>query len=651
MTGSARWRWVALATILMIVLACAFTPTPASTPIVPSLTPATVTPDTAPAPTEAAPAPASAWDQVLDQIQPDGTVTAATALQAFALAFGPLPGVTVPDGPLSPIRSGSGALRWLVGHWEEITAEQRAEAVRLVPELAGAGAAPSAVRQPDRVAGATTSDVVATVRPPTYYAVLAQTMADEIEAQTHLHLDLTLIAHEGRTQKTTSLADTGVYNAQGGTTGAVARCVITISPTGAAQSGADLEDTLGHEVWHCYQGQIRGLAWYYAPPTPDWLIEGQAEWVGDALRPTAAAVGWEKYVLQPEKALFTRSYDAIGFYAHLMQAQINTWDVLIPMLQADDNNGARFEASGALADQFLDTWASSYFREPAMGPAWEMEGPGLPASRGPVRLVLAAAEGQTQPFSAPAYANRVYAVSASAEIIVFTVQGHVRLGDPGFKQEYVLSGGSFCTKPDGCTCPPGTTFAGPPPIHLSAESLLGVTGGPDGAQGTVAGYALKDFCHPPDGTPWSLVFWSPDLGDAAPPLLVAYTCDGLVSTWHALSLPGPSSLERGFELPFAANLVVHQDFHYAIPADQQSNAQQLDYALDFELVPTADPPVIIVTGTKTESEGGQSVVLAPREFGSDAPLELLNVSLETQLKPYPKYQHPFRAQALAECGQ
>jgi hypothetical protein len=60
--------------------------------------------------------------------------------------------------------------------------------------------------------------------------------------------------------------------------------------------------------------------------------------------------------------------------------------------------------------------------------------------------------------------------------------------------------------------------------------------------------------------------------------------------------------------------------------------------------------VINVTGTKTESEDGQSRVLSPREFGSDAPLELKNVSLETQLKPYPQYQHPFRAQALEECG-
>ena len=77
----------------------------------------------------------------------------------------------------------------------------------------------------------------------------------------------------------------------------------------------------------------------------------------------------------------------------------------------------------------------------------------------------------------------------------------------------------------------------------------------------------------------------------------------------------------------------------------------LDYSVDFELVTTVDPPVIQVTGTKTETQQDTTWVLRPREFGSDAPLVLRNASLETQLKPYPAYQHPFRAQALAECGQ
>ena len=261
------------------------------------------------------------------------------------------------------------------------------------------------------------------------------------------------------------------------------------------------------------------------------------------------------------------------------------------------------------------------------------------------------ANGKATAFSAPAYANSVFSLSSSADILVFTVEGHARLGDPGNNQEYILVGGSFCTKAGGCTCPPGTAFAGVPPMPLSAETLFAITGGPAGAHGTATGYPLDEFCHKEaGGQVWSMVLWSPDLGDSYPPLLVAYTCDGLVSTWKAIYLPSLDGLTRTFELPFDEDPVAHLDIHREIPAALLSPASSLDYSIDFELDATSNPPVIRVSGTKTESQGGQTWVFPPREFGSDAPLELKNVSLETQLKPYPQYQHPFRAQALVECG-
>jgi len=265
--------------------------------------------------------------------------------------------------------------------------------------------------------------------------------------------------------------------------------------------------------------------------------------------------------------------------------------------------------------------------------------------------VLAVANGQTVTFRAAAYANSIYSLSAGADIIAFAVTGHARLGDPEFQQDYVLAGGSFCTKVGGCTCPPGTEFAGAPPNRLSAETLLAVTGGQAGAQGTVTGHRLEDFCRA--DKIWSLVLWSPDLGDAYPPLMVAYTCEGLVSTWKAIYLPSDDGVARTFELPFADNRIVHLDFHRYIPTDNLGAplGLTLDYSLDFKLNTEPNPPVIIVTGTKTETKDGQTWVFPPREFGSDAPMEVKNLSLETQLAAYPDYQHPFREQALAECGQ
>src|SRR5258708_1004304 len=136
--GFGLQHWLAIVVSFTLMLACAFLPAPPPTASAPTAPPTASTPlaanasATAPTPTESALTMPSAWGQVLDQIQPDGTVTADTALQAFSLAFGPLPGVTVSSGPVGEIRSGTMALRWLVGHWSEITPAQRAAAVQLL---------------------------------------------------------------------------------------------------------------------------------------------------------------------------------------------------------------------------------------------------------------------------------------------------------------------------------------------------------------------------------------------------------------------------------------------------------------------------------------------------------------------------------------
>jgi hypothetical protein len=635
---------------LLLVAGCSSAPAPSGT------SPASGTPAPATSgPTDATTGTVerSAWQQVLDQIGPDGSVSKETALELFSIAFGPLPGVTIPSGPAGPAHSGTGALRLLASYWTEIDAAQSAEAVRLVPELAALAPATSE-RSPANAVLVSTGHLAAQLRPPTFYTVLAQSMATEIEANVHVHLTLALEAHEGLSETAGALAESAVLNAQGGTKGDAAKCVITVTALGAAEAPEDLENTVGHEVWHCYQGQIRGLDWYWVNRAPLWVMEGQAEWVGSALRPSSKEPNWPKYINGPGTVLFKRAYDAVGFYDHLTQSKIDTWSVLIPMLEADDNL-ARFKVSGADGDPFLDSWASGYFRDPGIGAAWEFEGPGLEAGTGPTPKSLSATNGNATPFSAPAFTNAVFNLSSSADILVFDVTGHARLGDPGTRQDYVLGGGSFCTKSGGCICPPGTSFAGAPPTALSPATRLAITGGPDGTNGTVTGHPLTDFCRKESGDAWSTVFWSSYQGESAPPILAAYTCNGLHSTWHVIYLPGVvepqvSILQRIFDLPFDTTSIVHRDFHFDIPPDKLSLAATVDDSIDFTLDDTVDPPVIRVSGTKTESSGGQSFVFPPRDFGSDAPWELKNFSLETQLKDHPEYQHPFRTQALQECG-
>jgi len=471
----------------------------------------------------------TAWQRVLGEIGPDGQISTATALRAFALAFGPLPGVTVPGGEVGVIRSGSGALRWLVNHWTEITAAQRSAAIRLVPELVGlaSGPAPSASVGSSLVAAAPT-------HPASYYTAIAKSTAAEITKHVDVVLGLDLKASEAAVQPT-SAAETEVSNAAGGFRGgAAAKCVIKISAAGAAYPPDDFQNLIAHEVWHCFQGQVLGVDAYWSRQS--WIVEGEAEWVGDTLSPGSRPdTQWTPYVLEPGARLFSRTYDAIGFFSHLDEAQLDTWHRLIPVLDASADNVAAFNAAGAASDAFLDSWASGYFREPLYGKAWDMTGPGLPAETVPVRPVLTVVDGKVSNYSAPAFANSVFALSSTADVLVFAATGHVRLADTANKQEYVISGASmFCTKSGGCECPPGTSFAGVPPNPLSPESALAASSGADATSGTATGLSLDEFCKGGGkGAAWHFDAPSRYSGGAAHTVVDAYTCGSLRGPWHA----------------------------------------------------------------------------------------------------------------------
>src|SRR5512141_363933 len=117
-------------------------PSPTSAPtsiasLVASPTVPPTAPPTPPASLLPAPSPGPAWQSILTAIGDDGTVSTETALQAFSLAIGPLPGVSLPAGEAGTMQSGSMAVRWLVSHWQEISADQKQAAINMLPELGG----------------------------------------------------------------------------------------------------------------------------------------------------------------------------------------------------------------------------------------------------------------------------------------------------------------------------------------------------------------------------------------------------------------------------------------------------------------------------------------------------------------------------------
>lgn len=170
-------------------------------------------------------------------------------------------------------------------------------------------------------------------------------------------------------------------------------------------------------------------------------------------------------------------------------------------MQAGSNPEA-FAAAGATAEQFLDSWASSYFHVAPLGRAWIMQGPGLNRESGPGRVRVETSNGQAVPFTAAPYTNGVMQLISHADVVTFTTSGHARLGDDLHGTDYLLNDGArFCTKDGGCACPPGRATQGPPLSTLDATPMLAVTAGPTGTRGIVQGQSLDEFCKPQPTTP------------------------------------------------------------------------------------------------------------------------------------------------------
>jgi hypothetical protein len=302
-------------------------------------------------------------------------------------------------------------------------------------------------------------------------------------------------------------------DAQGGLTGTPAQCRIGVNPSGDALQGRDWAVDVAHEVWHCYQAVLLGLPRFGQAATDaqvKWIMEGQAQWVGEMVAgpdiPEARS-WWFAYLTDPQMPLFTRTYDALGFYAHIAErcgGPPHVWSVLQGMLDKVPDNPAAYRAATVGCDAgFLDTWASGFFREPDRGSAWNTSGPAMPT--GDTRAaalrghVIALANGQVIPESIGPYANGIYELTSNADIVKVAAAGYVRLSDAA-NFDYIVAGATtYCTRAGGCTCPPGSVYQGPSLTPLVTPADLALTGGtvPSGTSVRLTGISLDEFCMRP----------------------------------------------------------------------------------------------------------------------------------------------------------
>ncbi|HSS56923.1 MAG TPA: hypothetical protein VLK59_02865, partial [Solirubrobacteraceae bacterium] len=359
----------------------------------------------------------SAWDALLARVAArGGRADASTAVQAFSLAVAPLPGVRVPKGPKGSIPEGTLAISWVLANYGRLTPGVRQafdKAVRrafgLSREVPAAGGQLNAVKDQavafvgDR-AGVQVTIPISVVRG--YPSTARGAAAMGVDAG-------------------------GSYRSDK----PAARCIISVRSAGVSKT------VIAHEVFHCVQIQLTGRANGLGALDADraWLGEGSASYAGCLFSQDGAAPyrkAYAAYVEQPLTPLGSRSYDAVGYFAHLDASGAGALSGVRQAIASSSLAAAAFPASGEGAPDILDAWASSLYRSPSLGAQWDVSGACVPprsAAAQATPIVLTAGESVT--LVAPAYAAHPYTLfashSTSDAIRVHVASGRVRIGAAG----------------------------------------------------------------------------------------------------------------------------------------------------------------------------------------------------------------------------
>ena len=319
-------------------------------------------------------------------------------------------------------------------------------------------------------------------------------------------LDLELQLNVSDWQHPKGAASTVPLNADGGQTGEAATCLITIYPAASAH-GPEFERTVAaHEVFHCFVADLVGLDSFYSLlKLSPWRGEGAPEWVGFKVAEEWTGPDykrifpWDEYLKTPERRLFQRSYDAVGFYAHMDESGIDPWPLLKDILAAPSNPAAYTEAVALNADHFSDTWPSGFARRPDWGAKWTTVGPGIQDAKPAPIPALKLKPGTSATVTAPDRANALRALDLAAPVV------ELRLKPGGFAHgvlrdtsggEYPLKDTTFCTDSNGC-CPPNQAPKSPTWPAPAGVAILALNGGEASATATLKARPKKAAdCEP-----------------------------------------------------------------------------------------------------------------------------------------------------------
>ena len=457
--------------------------------------------------------PHSAWGSLVDQIDANGNVSIGTARAAFSLAVGPLPGVALPAEPIGHVTCGTIAVRWLLNYWTQLTnAERTAATSYLDPPAIGATMRWSAplLHNHGKSSGAKARDIHCDGPGMAAYrtvandalAVLATHLRD-LQVPTCLWLG---VSHDG--PKGIELARTDSFDINGLRDGRDDHCMIAISPEGAAVQGVKRRLLLAHELVHCYQdARAPNLAGSRSKAA--WVREGYADWAAATLYADGSAEShsslddsWFLWLNDPKRPLFTRTYDAIGFFAHLQESNVDSWQIFDPMFAAETDLDAYGAAVRSASENFLLSWGSGLFRYPpaSHGQAWGLTGPDVPEKNGHGnRTVITVRENEPAPVAAAAFAATQWMINGTADVTEFDITGPGRLCSETGDVNLPIPGAieyPVCTRSTECVCPDGSAYQRPMK-SIKGPISLALSGGPAQTGGVVRGWRLPDFCNRP----------------------------------------------------------------------------------------------------------------------------------------------------------
>lgn len=452
----------------------------------------------------------SAWQQVQDRIGPDGTVDLPTALAAFTLAVGKVPGGNPPAGPVEAIGSGTLAVSWVLSHWPELSADQRTAVLAALGVPTSTNTPADFVKAPSQPPA--TNPNIPCQRADSAGAApyRAQLAGIESELTAHLGRPLTIdknlfLSVNTRNLEQPSLMYTWPCNAgQVADSGQVDGCTIHINPktTGGAFTADEQHSFLIHEVMHCYLYDKFDTAYNKMPA---WYIEGAPTFGMEVLGGRSSRLDgiWRYYLQTPDLALNRRAYSGLGFFVHLAETGTDVWSVIDPIGAAmlgkgksPDATEAGWQAAGVRPD-FVQSWGSGFVQGRYPGTPWTSTGPNLPSYR-PGLKSDQLANGGSVPMASPAFAAGVKQLDISAEVVLVNPDsgtgGRLSLGggaDTG------LGGGPYCTVTN-CKCPQGTPGADTTFEKIApGEEYVGISGGDKPGTATLVGRSLADFCAKP----------------------------------------------------------------------------------------------------------------------------------------------------------